>query len=63
MSVPASRKRKCLLCRFNLHHKWERGFNPDGEDYLQCKACGEDLYGVERHERDMTNFGGGLPRM
>ena len=42
MSVPASRKRKRLLCRFNLHHKWVRRFNPEGEDYLQCKACGKD---------------------
>ena len=39
MSVPASRKRKRLLCRFNLHHKWVRRKNPEGEDYLQCKAC------------------------
>jgi hypothetical protein len=48
MSVPASPKRKRLLCRFNLRHKWVRRFNPEGEDYLQCKACGKDLYDVER---------------
>jgi hypothetical protein len=43
MSVPASRKRKRLLCRFNLHHKWVRRFNQeDGEDYLQCTACGKE---------------------
>jgi hypothetical protein len=46
MSVPASRTR--LLCRFNLHHKWVRRKNPEGEDYLQCKACGKDRYDVER---------------
>jgi hypothetical protein len=60
MSVPASRKRKRLLCRFNLHHKWVRRKNPEGQDYLQCKACGKDLYDVERHEPDIIGgFGGG----
>jgi hypothetical protein len=42
MSVPASRKRKRLLCRFNLRHKWVRRFDPEGsEDYMQCEACGK----------------------
>ena len=27
MSVPASPRRKRLLCRFNLKHKWARRFN------------------------------------
>jgi hypothetical protein len=58
MSAPASRKPKRLLCRFNLHHKWVRRFNPDGEDYLQCKSCGKDLYDVERHEPSLISFGG-----
>ena len=48
------------LCRFNLHHKWVRRKNPDGDDYLQCKACGKDLYDVERHDPTVTNFGGGI---
>jgi hypothetical protein len=55
MSAPASKR---LLCRFNLHHKWVRRFNPDGEDYLQCKSCGKDLYDVERHEPSLISFGG-----
>ena len=38
MSVPASRTRKRLLCQFNVHHKWVRRKNPEGEDYLQYKA-------------------------
>ena len=43
MSVPASRKRKRLLCRFNLKHNWVRRFNQeDGQDYLQCTACGKE---------------------
>jgi hypothetical protein len=43
MSVPASRRRKRLLCRFNLKHKWARRFNQeDGQDYLQCEACGKE---------------------
>ena len=56
MSVPASGKRKRLLCRFNLHHKWVRRKNPQGEDYQQCKSCGKDLYDVERSELTMTSF-------
>jgi hypothetical protein len=42
MSVPGSRKRKRLLCMFNLKHKWVRRFNPEGGDYLQCKSCGKE---------------------
>ena len=60
ISVPASRKRKRLLCRFNVHHKWVRRKNPEGEDYLQCKACGKDRYDVERGDPTVTNFGGGI---
>jgi hypothetical protein len=42
MSAPIPPKRKRLLCRFNLHHKWVRRFDPDGsEDYMQCTACGK----------------------
>jgi len=48
MSVSVSRKPKRLLCRFNLRHKWVRRFNSEGEDYLQCKVGGKDLYDVER---------------
>jgi hypothetical protein len=58
MFDPADRKR--LLCRFNVHHKWVRRKNPDGEDYLQCKICGKDRYDVERSEPTVTNFGGGF---
>ena len=58
MSVPAPRKRKRLLCRFSLHHKWVRRKNPEGEDYLQCKACGKDLYDVERSSG--PNIGGNV---
>jgi hypothetical protein len=61
VSMPAPRKP--LLCRLNMHHKWERQFNPDGEDYLHCTACGKDRYDVERHDPDigsgMVGGGGG----
>jgi hypothetical protein len=46
--MPVLSPRKPLFCRLNLHHKWVRRFNPQGEDYLQCKACGKDRYDVER---------------
>ena len=64
MSVPAPRKRKRLPCRFSLHDKWVRHKNSEGEDYLQCKACGKDLYDVERHEPDIIGgFAGGGRRV
>jgi hypothetical protein len=50
MSVPGSRKRKRLLCRLNLKHNWARRFNPEGQDYTQCKACGKEPYEFERPE-------------
>jgi len=56
MSVPASPMRKRLLCQFNVHHKWVRRLNPQGEDYQQCKSCGKDLYDVERSQLTMTSF-------
>jgi hypothetical protein len=43
-----------------VHHKWVRRKNPEGEDYLQCKACGKDRYDVERADPTVTNFGGGI---
>ena len=56
MSVSASRKPKRLVCQFNVRHKWVRRLNPQGEDYLQCKSCGKDLYDVERAEPTMAGF-------
>jgi hypothetical protein len=54
--------RRPLLCRLNLHHNWVRRFNADGEDYLQCTACGKDRYDVERHDPDIgSGFVGGMP--
>jgi hypothetical protein len=57
MSVPASRTRKRMLCRFNLHHKWVRRFDRDGgELYLRC---GKDLHDIRRHTI-IIDFGGGF---
>lgn len=49
-----------LLCRLNMHHKWVRQFNPNGEDYLHCTACGKDLYEgeFEHHHPDLLSGGG-----
>jgi hypothetical protein len=58
MSMPTPRTP--LLCQLNLHHKWVRQFNADGEDYLHCTACGKDRYDVERHDPDIIG-GGGFP--
>jgi hypothetical protein len=49
---------KPLLCRIHVHHKWALEHNPDGELYLRCTRCGNDLYDVERSDR--PNIGGNL---
>ena len=59
MSVPASRKHKRLLCRFNVHHKWVRRKNPEGEDYLAVQGLRQRSYDVERANPTVTNFGRG----
>jgi hypothetical protein len=56
--MPTPRKRKPILCRTHLHHRWERAFNPEGADYLHCRACGKDRYDVERVDPQVGNFGG-----
>jgi hypothetical protein len=56
VSMPT--RRTPLLCRLNLHHKWVRQFNPDGEGYLHCTACGKDRYDVEPHDPDLLTGGG-----
>jgi hypothetical protein len=41
MTAPPTRS-KPLLCRLNLHHRWEKKYNPGGEQYRQCQLCGKD---------------------
>jgi hypothetical protein len=60
MSVPVSRKRKRLICRFNLKHNWVRRLNPEGEDYTQCKACGKEPYEHPRGEPSFLRGAGGF---
>jgi hypothetical protein len=51
MSVPESGKRKRLLCRLNLHHKWVQGVDSDGQHYFRCTACGKDRrYDIDRED-------------
>jgi hypothetical protein len=35
MTVP----RKPLLCRTNMHHRWEWAHTPDGQRYVRCARC------------------------
>ena len=53
MSVPAAPKRKPLLCRLNLRHKWVQGVDSDGQHYLRCTACGKDRrYDIDPQDPD-----------
>ena len=36
--------RKPLLCRTNLHHRWERFQSDDGVGYTQCARCGKEKW-------------------
>ena len=51
MSTPTPRKP--LLCRLNMHHKWERRFYQNGDNYRHCTACGKETRTVRT--------GGNLP--
>lgn len=31
--------RKSLLCRMNLHHRWELAQTGDGNEYVRCARC------------------------
>ena len=42
MTINTTRTRKPLLCLLNLHHRWEKQYNPAGETYRRCKRCGKD---------------------
>ncbi len=53
MSVTTTRSRKPLLCLLNIHHRWQKQYNPAGESYRTCRKCGKD---------DMGDVRGGTPR-
>ena len=53
MSVTTTRSRKPLLCLLNIHHRWQKQYNPAGESYRRCRKCGKD---------DMGDVRGGKPR-
>jgi hypothetical protein len=42
MTVTTTRRRKPLLCQLNLHHRWQKQYNPAGEIYRTCRRCGKD---------------------
>jgi hypothetical protein len=42
MTTTPTRSSKPLLCRLNLHHRWQKQHNPEGETYRRCRACGKD---------------------
>jgi len=33
---------KPLLCRLNLHHRWELAHTDDGKPYVRCERCLKD---------------------
>ena len=37
--------KKSLLCRTNLHHRWELAKTDDGVAYVRCERCLKDRGG------------------
>ncbi len=35
-------RRKPVLCRLNLHHRWRWESSLDGGRYRRCSRCGKD---------------------
>ena len=52
-------RRKPLLCRLNMHHKWVQRSTADSAGYFQCTACGKDRYDFEFEDHDPSILGGG----
>lgn len=48
MSLTDARSSKPLMCRLNLHHRWQREHNPAGEQFRRCRKCGNDDFGDPR---------------
>jgi hypothetical protein len=48
MSLTSTRSSKPLMCRLNLHHRWQRERNPAGERFRRCQKCGKDDFGDPR---------------
>lgn len=48
MSLTPTRSSKPLMCRLNLHHRWQREHNPAGEQFRRCRKCGKDDFGDPR---------------
>jgi hypothetical protein len=63
MTATPTRFTKPLLCRLNLHHSWQKQYNPMGESYRRCRKCGKDDFGDPRGgtpnpKRPAMPFGG-----
>jgi hypothetical protein len=48
-----------LLCRLNVHHKWERRTTEDGARFRQCARCGKDD-SRQSGPLDRAGFGAGI---
>ena len=33
-----------LLCRMNLHHRWEQAHGDQGEVYIRCRRCHQEKW-------------------
>ena len=48
MTTTPTRPSKPVMCRLNLHHRWQKVHNPAGESYRRCRRCGKDDFGDPR---------------
>ena len=40
--MAAVRQHLPLLCRLNMHHRWQLRHTEDGGRFRQCRRCGKD---------------------
>jgi hypothetical protein len=45
---------KPLLCRTNLHHRWEHAFGDTGEVYVRCRRCHKEKWTGLRGDRSVS---------
>ncbi|XGX80903.1 hypothetical protein LQK93_03749 [Terrabacter sp. BE26] len=51
MTTASTEPRKPLLCRLNLHHKWQMDHSPGRGVFRRCIRCGRDDRGAGDWQR------------
>jgi hypothetical protein len=61
MEIVFPRRRRPLLCRLNLRHRWATLRTEDGRPYLRCQRCGKDETDIFGGTKSGREFDGVAP--